>query len=292
MTQIWDSDQNKWVDTQKTIFTYDESKRVLTESIQMWDGTKWMDMSVSTHTYNASGQPLTQMTQMPDFHTGDLRNFMKITYTYNPDGTENQNLIQVWGAHSGTWENSMRSTNTYNVAKKILLVLTEEYESDQWFNNMKSTMTYNADGSVKESLVQDWDNGSWIDSWKELETYNANGSITEKLIMDWLVDQSKWENGSRWTYTYHSLTFIQSELAGTDQVRVFPNPFTDAISIDCNTSKISGIQLFTDNGQLIWNFVNGEPLSKINLASLKNGIYFLNVVSPESQKVVKLLKCQ
>jgi len=287
ITQMWDNEVNDWIDSQKTIFTYDASKRVLTEKVQMWIDPDWMDISITINSY-ANGLLINKISKNGVF--GEMNNFMQIIYSYNSDGAEYQTVIQMWDALSETWKNQMQSTNTYDSSKKIIFVLTENSALGEWIKNMKSTFSYNIDGTVKESLGQDWVDGYWVDSWKEFQSYNINGTVKEMLIMDWSTVQSKWENGSRWTYTYDASSIVQPELTGTDQLKVFPNPFNNVISIELGSSKISSIQIYNTNGQLLRNIEKGEPLSAINLSAFKSGVYLLKVNSPESQKVIKMLK--
>lgn len=294
LTQSWSKSDNMWQDVQKMSYTYDASKNVLTQNSQMPFGMDWMDFTMSTHTYDANGRVVKIVNQSMNFATMQMKNSTQITFTYNSDGTLNQTVNQNWNATSSAWENSQRSTNTYNSSKLVVSDLTETYESNAWVNSTKTTLTYNSDGSLNESLDQNWDTSgaTWVDSSKETFTYNSDGSINQMLAMDWMADQSSWENQSRMTYTYNSVTIVQPELAGTGQLRVFPNPFTDVVSIEDKSLNESNIQLFNVNGQLIRTFQKGEPLSKISLASLKNGVYILKAVSPESQQVVKILKEQ
>jgi hypothetical protein len=288
ITQMWNNDENNWVNSQKTIYTYDESNRILTEKMQMWMDTEWMDVSISTNTYNANGMLVNKLSKNGFF--GEMSNFMQIIYSFNSDGTENQTIMQMWNTESGTWKNQMRSTNTYNSSKNIVSVLTENDEAGEWVNNMNSILSYNPDGSVKEALGQDWVEGSWLDSWKEFQTYNSNGSVKEKLIMDWLPEQSKWENGARWTYTYDTSSIIQPELATTDFISVFPNPFADIIEIKRNSLAETNIRLYSSSGQLVRIFTPDESHSSINLGSLAKGVYLLQISTNKSQNLVKLLK--
>jgi hypothetical protein len=288
ITQIWSSDVNNWIDSQKTIYTYDGSKRILSEKMQMWMDPEWIDVSLTTNTYNANGLIINKLSKNGFF--GAMNNFMQVNYSYNSDGTEDQTVIQIWDTQTGTWENQMRSTNTYDSSKKIISVLTENGEAGEWVKIMKSTLNYNPDGSVKESLGQDWVDGSWVDSFKEFQSYNTNGTVKEKLIMDWLPEQSKWENGSRWTYIYDASSNIEPQLAEADQLKVFPNPFSHFISIESSSLKVSNYLIYNTSGQLVRTIEKGEPLSSINLAALKSGVYLLKVNTPESQKVIKLVK--
>ena len=92
------------------------------------------------------------------------------------------------------------------------------------------------------------------------------------------------------TYTYPIVTFVNPAIAGLDQLLVFPNPFNTIITIESTTLKEFNLQIYNANGQLVKSIENGHTYSTINLASLNKGVYFLKVVSPESQKVVKILK--
>ena len=294
MTQSWSKVNNMWTDVQKTIYTYDASKNVLTQKTQIPFGADWMDFSMTTRTYNTNGQVVSIVNQNFDFITMQMKNSTQLTYSYNPDGTANQMVSQNWNTVSSAWENWQRITSTYNSSKLVISELTENYANNAWVNSTKTTLTYNSDSSIKESLDQDWDvtGAIWVDSSNYAFTYNANGSVSQILITSWMAAQSIWENQSRISYTYNSVSAVQPELAGTGQLRVYPNPFTDVVSIEGKMPEKTNIQLFNIDGQLVRTFQKGEQLSKISMASLKNGVYILKAVSPESQQVVKILKEQ
>lgn len=292
ITQSWDTNMGMWVNSSKMIYTYDAAKNVLTQKMQMDLGTGWTDFSMTTNTYNASNLLIKSVGQSMDLITMQMKNATQTTYTYNADGTENQSISQNWNSTSLAWVNSLRSTNTYNASKKLTQVLTEDYTSDVWVNDTKSTLTYNANGLVNEALYQDWDAtaAAWVNTDKDILTYNADGSINQMTMMGWKKDQSIWENQSRMTYTYPIATFVNPAITSLDQLLVFPNPFNDFISIENTTLKEFNLLIYNANGQLVQSIENVQPHSTINLASLNNGVYFLKVVSPESEKVVKLLK--
>ena len=291
ISQSWNTDGNAWENAQKTIYTYDNSKRVLTEKNQISVLTDWMDFSTVTYTYNGNGQLHTMVNKNLNPMNMQMKNFTQTTYTYNPDGTENQTVFQQWADGSGTWENTMRMTNSYNASKVILSVLTENFSSGEWVNTIKAINSYNTDGTLKESLEQKWNTSEskWVDSGKESYTYFTNGKVKQMVSTKWLADQSLWENDGRITYTYNGLSFIQSNLA-ENQLIVFPNPFTENISIIGKSIEEYNVQLFNANGQLVRSFEKGQALNEINLASLKNGYYFIQAVSPKSQQVIKLIK--
>jgi hypothetical protein len=289
ITETWNEVLGAWEEMQKMVYTYDASKKVLTMKMQMFFGADWMDLGLTTNVYNANGELITTINQNYDFMTMGMVNSSQTSHTYNPDGTETQSISQSWNALTGSWGNTSRTTNAYISGKKLSSMIMENFTDGVWVNFMKSSMTYNGDGSMKESLSQDWNSSSgiWVDEGKSMYTLYSDGSINQMLMTEWIADQSKWDNQSRITYTYKTTSINQLE---TDMVRVFPNPFTNSISIESSSTKVSSFQIYNTSGQLVRTIEKGEPLSSVNLSALKRGVYLLKVNTLESQKVIKLMK--
>ena len=131
-------------------------------------------------------------------------------------------------------------------------MIDEIYRSDVWDNDSKTLISYNSDGSVKEALYQNWNSsgGNWVDGDKESYTNNPDDTISQVLSSEWMPDKSIWELQTRATFTY-GLTSIGKQLAGIDQLKVFPNPFTNEITVDFNTLKEYSIQIYNGNGLLV-----------------------------------------
>lgn len=294
ITEAWNEETSKMEKTTKEIYTYDDSKRILTNQIQMWMETDWMDFYLTTNTYNESGQILSTLVQMPDFFGTGMTNSSLTTYTYNPDGTENQSIDQNWNPISGQWENTGRYTSTYNNAKQVISGLSEEFTNGAWTNSYKSVESYNADGSVKESLYQNWNlsGSNWIDEEKDNYSYLDKDHISQILTTQWSAEQSQWVNKSKIDFAYSITSIIGNETASNKKLVAFPNPFTDVISFNTNGLNESSFRLYNAHGQLLRTFNRGENLKNINLSYLKNGIYFMKVASPETEQVIKLLKAQ
>ena len=71
------------------------------------------------------------------------------------------------------------------------------------------------------------------------------------------------------------------------QGRIYPNPFTESIKIDC-PYQIEFIEIFNMEGQLI--FSQSDPMFEIELQALHSGVYILRIVSGKQafqQKIVK-----
>ena len=69
----------------------------------------------------------------------------------------------------------------------------------------------------------------------------------------------------------------------SDQIEVFPNPFTDVINIKSGM-EIKMIQLYNSIGQVVFQESN---TNQILVKSLPNGVYWLSITDRDDQRVVK-----
>jgi hypothetical protein len=283
MTQAWL--EGKWTDAMKTAYTYNGNKQVLTAYSQINAEGTWFDFSKITYTYNDQKQLTNQITQVFNMLTMQLVNAEQETYSYNSDGTENQVTTQTWNT-SNQWENATRYTNTYDNAKKVIADLNEKWENNAWVNDSKTSYTFNAAGLIQESTDQTWTNNEWVNSSKDQYTY-SNNDITEILTQEWDTSLSQWKNDSRLTYTYGG-TGIHAAGMTDQNLEVFPNPFTDQITIQSGLKGLHGIEVFNTSGQLIYSVKTSENSFKLDLGTLEKGVYLIK--TPQNNQSTKVIK--
>jgi len=88
--------------------------------------------------------------------------------------------------------------------------------------------------------------------------------------------------------TKNSITTSVSEIFNTKKelLSVYPNPVNDLVNI--NVSGVSQILVFDASGKEVLNF--NTTSSQIDLSSLNQGVYFLQVLSNEEIKTAKIIK--
>ena len=69
--------------------------------------------------------------------------------------------------------------------------------------------------------------------------------------------------------------------------KIYPNPFSETIRIDC-ASRIESIQIFNVEGRLVYNQSN--PSAELNLSAIPQGIYILRVISGAKLLIQKIIK--
>jgi len=78
--------------------------------------------------------------------------------------------------------------------------------------------------------------------------------------------------------------FMQTE----DQLVVYPNPVNSILNFEFGQLNAVEVKIYNSNGQFILSQVVKN--SKINIHNLKNGIYYLKLISSEGIKIVKVVK--
>lgn len=90
------------------------------------------------------------------------------------------------------------------------------------------------------------------------------------------------------------LSFQITNVAGIhneDSIRVFPNPATAKITVSFSNAAHAKTIIITDvSGKEIFRDINHEKEQTIDIENLTNGVYFLNVVSNNQSKMVKVIK--
>jgi hypothetical protein len=82
---------------------------------------------------------------------------------------------------------------------------------------------------------------------------------------------------------------IQETFTSTNNVTVFPNPFTDQITVS-SEAELQKIELIQANGQEVNSVtVSGKEFT-FETSQLINGIYFLQVTNMEGMEIIKIIK--
>lgn len=84
------------------------------------------------------------------------------------------------------------------------------------------------------------------------------------------------------------VTAVQDQMAG--EILIYPNPATDAVTVQTNGNKRFTVELTTINGSLVHKSEIKGTLHQINLSNLSNGVYFVTVKSDNFYHTRKIMK--
>jgi hypothetical protein len=297
ITQTWSG--SAWVNSEKRTYTYDAQGRELTELIQTWNGSAWVNDTLTTNTFTG-GQLTKTLEQIWDTGSSTWKNQSQTSFTYNGDGSLHQSVEQIANEAYTALDNNSRSTFHYTTdcvlpltlldftaelaGKDVLLKWTTSEEINTSYFDIESSSdasTFQKKGTVKAA------NNSAKTSYEFTDANPAglaSGKIFYRLRM---VDI----NGK----FSHSKIAVVGLPPGANTFSVFPNVVKDNLFIlyPRSTGK-AGVRIIDESGRQVYNQqVNmSQPLNQynVNVSSLKNGMYFVQLITNEGSKTAKFLK--
>jgi len=87
-------------------------------------------------------------------------------------------------------------------------------------------------------------------------------------------------------YEYDSTLGLEEVNYTSNSIKLYPNPATDIVNIKTNQT-IKNVTVFNINGQKVLDIANQ---SQINISNLPTGMYFLNIITNQSNQTIKILK--
>lgn len=111
--QKWNDSSSKWENFSQSTYTYNSSKKVSVETMNIWENNKWIERGVYTNSYDASGFLTHRLSQNLDDKLSILVNQQQTNYTNNQNGTIHQEISEIWREQSNSWENLSRTTYEY-----------------------------------------------------------------------------------------------------------------------------------------------------------------------------------
>jgi bacillopeptidase F (M6 metalloprotease family) len=136
--------------------------------------------------------------------------------------------------------------------------------------------------------VYDGTQNSWIQEEIDLSDYLGESILIRfKLISDGFL------TGDGFYFDDLQVKTIEENLSVSsveiDKMSVYPNPANDILNINTTLQDYS-INLYSIQGQLIYEDVKLSGVHKLNLASFSKGVYLMTISSKDAQRTFKIIK--
>jgi len=289
-----------WDVTEKKFYYYDSNGNDTLIIEQKMENNVWKNSYKYTKTYYPSGHPHKMITQ--NWNNGSwVGNYEKI-WSYN----SNDGLLSIVNPD----EKYLFTRDYYNKVSSFIYKL--NYGS-YWENIIKDVYTYNSDSNMVTDLEYDYYSYYW-ELNKKYEFYYDTLIKVKSIVLpityflenDGLFNINfqenkplkglmyKWWNNS-WdllddsiAYYYTTLPIGISEIKLEENIKLYPNPATDEITIiGLNYSFESKYSIFDIEGKLIKSgFVSNKTELSINLDGIASGIYIFTL-EKEEQSISK-----
>lgn len=136
--------------------------------------------------------------------------------------------------------------------------------------------------------VYDGTQNSWVQEEIDISDYLGESILIRfKLISDgFLTDDGFYFDDLQVKTIEENLSVSSVEI---DKMSVYPNPTNDVLNIN-TTLQDYIINLYSVQGQLIYEDVKLSGIHKLNLASFSKGVYLMTISSKDAQRTFKIIK--
>jgi hypothetical protein len=235
-------------------------------------------MQICTLSYNDDGQVVLEIGQ-DAFYSGTMENSWKTEYLYNADGTLQSTEQSYWmgsywegsSADLFYYDNAMNCTKWEHIYGNTVADRKEyEYNMEHTIDQLVTPVTPEYD---TENLVAR-NNMVTTQHW-----YSQNDVGNLVYVCDYL-------------YNYDTLTYtgIPSYAFHADNLRIYPNPASDLITIAAKNTIINNIDVVDNAGKVVLkkSHLNMKEVN-LNLTPLKSGVYHVRLTTSRGILTEKLI---
>jgi hypothetical protein len=214
-------------------------------------------------------------------------NYHKTIYTYDNLTNSNAELVQTW--RNNNWMDGERLTTYYNSNNQVDSTV---FESPAGLISKRKTFTYNSHG-INDIISSNY-NRSQLKYYPQIrETFNYDNNGVLVSIVEESIDPSGWlvkSNDLKYNYNFQTRVGL-AEQSSLVNLKVYPNPTSDQITISTKVNRINQIRIVDLAGRVV--FENQSALNSnevtIPVRQLNNGTYILTVTSNGQQKSQKIV---
>ena len=160
------------------------------------------------------------------------------------------------------------------------------YESGTYYRNMLDDNGCNQTDTIYLTINHSTDTNYTIIIKDTILPYNFNGvEITESG--EYTIRLTNADGCDSNVHLYVIVETVNIEIAdGSNDISIFPNPTNGMVTVSSNQA-ISLIEIFDAVGRMVRS---ENDANSIDLSGLPNGAYTMKIVTPESQRIRKIIK--
>lgn len=257
-------------------YFYDEDNKLTNWELHL-SGT--MLLEVCSLAYNEDGKVIQEIRQTVS--SGNYENSLKFDYQYNPDGTIESRSHSFW--RQSSWDLDAWDLFFYDEHANCIMfehmignTVTDrnEYEYDMEYTADQIIVPVEPDAYMDVANLVAMNNKVTLKHW-----YTMNDNTGELVyVCDYI-------------YTYDTLNYttIPNYVFTPDDVRIFPNPAADVVTIAADYSVVRNIDVMDNAGKVVLteSDINNRA-TKLDITGLKPGVYYLRLFTSKGVVTEKL----
>lgn len=302
---------HQWKSSQEIIHSYDANQKPKRTDYFVYENSTSPYHQLLTYDYRTDGL-LDQTTITQQQTDGTWLNIEKTNYYYNPNtDTKTSEIIKKWDTTYHMWKNHKNIRYQYNDIQKITTEIYQYWAGAFWKNDIRYNYLYNPKGKLieKQTYLPIYEEYRMVSSVSYTDflhdkasliqsRYNFWGGNTHQLFSTFIPFQfnatMQVENASliKISYTPFDNTGVVTNNFSKqfDVVSVYPNPSKGIFYFQTDGLRAYSWMITDLSGKIIQQKNNLNGSGMIDLGDYKEGIYLLQVFTPQGIKVQKLIK--
>ena len=275
---------NAWVPDKRRQYFYNALNKDTTLAISEWDASisQWFPTYLQQSSYDANDNLVLVLAKTEDAVSGQLQNNSKYMFTYNSSNQLILRINQGWYVDSNDWKSMSKLEYAYdsqsNRTQEIYYIINASLTS--WSKNSKVEYVYDNAYSFSDLLLP---NGLNYDSIR------FSHKLLYRKNYAWNSSIQNWSSGEESAYFYSTKTIAGVQEKHEDNYSVYPNPATDYIQFDLPKSLSNAdIFIYDVQGKLVLH-TNLSNNTRINIQTLKSGLFIYKVCDDANNYAGKLL---
>jgi Secretion system C-terminal sorting domain len=261
-------------DSTRTTSTYDVNDNEIVNSREGWSASNpvWRNVQKFINTYTSNNQLDSSFNLIWNITTLVYDTSYLSTFDYDAQG--NQILYLTQQRNGSVWMNSGKSVNTYDVNNNFITGSYFYWDnmSNSWLETNQSQNTFNGSQvSYSLSLMYNSTVGTLINSYQTYYYYDVNDNLDYYLSESWNNTNASWQFDYKLRYFYDCTPLATEELS-TLEMRCYPNPTSDFLTVELTTA--SPIEIVSITGSTMATYPT-QLLHSVDVSSFPAGIYFV-----------------
>lgn len=299
VNQTWNFVFSSWDNSSRNTYTYNAQAKELTNLTEIWQGNQWKNSVLNTNTYDGNNYLTNLLTQKWNNSSSSWENDAQTNYSNNSDGTPAVSITQDWDTGTSTWTNNSRSTFSYAGCSLPLTLLS--FTGAVNGKEVQLQWVTTTEINTKNFVVQ---RSTDAMNFENIGVVNAAGNSAQKT--SYQFNDAGFNKGANKIYYRLQMVdndgkFAYSKIASVIILPdgklfiVYPNPVKDNLFITTNsTLSMAEIKIMDQTGKMVFRQqvenIQANNSTKINIANLQKGIYYLQLISGSNVQSTKFIK--
>ncbi|MCZ2129963.1 MAG: T9SS type A sorting domain-containing protein [Bacteroidia bacterium] len=211
------------------------------------------------------------------------------------------NTVSHWDNITNQWTPAERHTS-FN-KDTISFYENEQYDSIKFVKTERYQYRYDNQGNFLEFKYETWTdslNAYTIQSWnRNLLNFDSEGRLLDETEQHWETSTLAFKNSVKKVYLEWQMfeegddnNTGASPIKSNAAITVYPNPVSDYANIKFDESILGHKQIIVRDlsGRIVEQLNTNTNTLSFPLNNYPSGIYFINIVSEQTNTVVKLVK--